>query len=304
MSALRPLPPNPSLEYERKEARALLGRLHVGDADALARALARHPRIDASAPQGIRLADAQLVIAREYGFASWPKLVRYFGDVDRQSRNPGGVEYRPRESFDRIVGGLLNGHRNRRAVAGRQLVAYVPRFYRMPLEDVFASWRIVELCGIDPDVLLAEHDARRGPPGVDPKLQDALELAGDDAVRLGQSDIGPENLLFGLLRVGELPLMYFTKVSRMDLDRFRADVQDRVRTPADRVERPRLRLHADAEAMVREATAIATERRRETVRGIHLLYALTKREDGPVAALLTRYASDAATLKAELERAL
>jgi hypothetical protein len=35
---------------------------------------------------GIQLADAQLVIAREYGFTSWPKLVRYFGDVDRQGK--------------------------------------------------------------------------------------------------------------------------------------------------------------------------------------------------------------------------
>jgi hypothetical protein len=170
--------------------------------------------------------------------------------------------------------------------------------------EVAERRRIVELCGMDPDAILAEHDARRGPPGVDPKLQDALELAGDDAVRLGQPDIRPENLLIGLLRVGDLPLIYFTKVSRMDLDRFRTDVQDRVRARADRVEHPRLPLHPDAEATIREATAIATERRRETVRGIHLLHALTKREDGPVAALLTRYGSSAAMLKAALEPAL
>ncbi len=34
----RPLPPRPNLEYERKEARALLRRLRVGDPDALVRA--------------------------------------------------------------------------------------------------------------------------------------------------------------------------------------------------------------------------------------------------------------------------
>src|SRR5919204_6657772 len=84
MSALRPLPPRLSLEFERKEAKALLRRLRAGDPEALARARARHPAIDASESSQIRLADAQLVIAREYGFASWPRLVRYFGDVDRQ----------------------------------------------------------------------------------------------------------------------------------------------------------------------------------------------------------------------------
>ena len=87
MSALRPLPPRPSLEFERKEAKALLRLLRAGDPDALARARARHPAIDASAPEHIRLADAQLVIAREYGFTSWPRLVRYFGDVERQRNN-------------------------------------------------------------------------------------------------------------------------------------------------------------------------------------------------------------------------
>ena len=84
MSALRPLPPRPSLEFEHKEAKALLRRLRAGDPEALARARARHPAMDASAPERIRLADAQLVIAREYGFTSWPRLVQYFGDVARQ----------------------------------------------------------------------------------------------------------------------------------------------------------------------------------------------------------------------------
>jgi hypothetical protein len=623
MSALRPLPPNPSLEFERKEAKALLRRLRAGDPDHIARARARHPGIKASAPGQIRLADAQLVIAREYGFTSWPKLVRYFGDVHRQSCNPGGVEYRPRDFFDGSVRGLLAGHRNRRVTAARQLAAYVPRFYGMRLDDVFASsvteddarlavarrngfpswqvllerggtepwttgpddwevdpmvyagkameaadpaalervvqahpellhptdyeiakgrsllagalhhervqgraamrpimdwlaaqgldlqdelnrqlcgriymetgtvrwlldrgadpnwvapnsipvlehallrywngeavdlvaaravprkalwiaaglgdvdgvrrsldargkpkpaayrlrpdfdavgpprlgpqhpdpddeeilmeafviamhngrravleymvsrgfpvnsliyglpvifvaagntmvsavdclvrcgadldlrgWhpnqsareiaramfvdapqqagrrRVVELCGMDPDAILAEHDARRAPPAVDPKLREALEVAADDAVRLGQSDIRPENLLFGLLAIGGLPLMFFTKVSRMDLDRFRADVQDRVRALEDRVERPRLPLHPDAEATIRAAIAIATERRRETVEGSHLLYALTKDEDGAVAELLARYGSSAELLNAALEGAL
>jgi hypothetical protein len=64
MPALHQLPPRPSLEYEHKEAKALLRRLRAGDREALARARARHPRIDATIPTRIRLADAQLVIAR------------------------------------------------------------------------------------------------------------------------------------------------------------------------------------------------------------------------------------------------
>jgi ATP-dependent Clp protease ATP-binding subunit ClpA len=165
--------------------------------------------------------------------------------------------------------------------------------------------RIVELCGMDPDAILAERDARPvNPPGVAPKLQESLELAGDDAFRLGQSDIRDENLLFGLLRCGGLPLMYFTKVSRMDLDRFRPDVAARIRPGEDRVDRPKLPLHSDAQATIQAAIAIATERRRTEVHGLHLLYALTRADHGAVADLLARYGSSAASLNAEMQSAL
>jgi hypothetical protein len=616
MSALHPLPPRPNLEFEKKEAKALLRLLRAGDPDALARARARHPATDASAPGRIRLADAQLVIAREYGFTSWPRLVRYFGDLHRQSLNHGSVQYRRRDFFDGSVRGLLAGHRNRRMTAARQLAAYVPRFYGMRPDDVFAatvseedarlavarcngfpSWevllercetggprdpgdwvvhplayaskameagdpealervvqahpellhptdyevakggsllraaihferlrgraamrpimewlaahgldlqgelnrqlcghlfmktdkvrwlldrgadpnwvapngipvlehalirywngeavdlvaaratprqalwiaaglgdvdgvrrsldahgkprasarrlrpdfdavadapvpqhpdaddeetlmeafaiamyngrtavleymvsrgfpvnslvyelpavflaagnawtpvleclvrcgadldlrgrhprqsarevaremfeaapqdadrrRVAELCGMDPDAILAEHDARRAPPVVDPKLQHALELAGNDAFRLAQSDIRPENLLFGLLASGGSPLTFFTKVSQMDLDRFRADVRGRVRAIEDRIDHPQLPLHPDAQATVQAAITIATEHRRETVQGVHLLYALTTVEHGAAADLLS-----APMLNARLEGAL
>ena len=143
-----------------------------------------------------------------------------------------------------------------------------------------------------------------GSAGVAPKLQEALELAGDDAFRLGQSEIGPENLLFGLLRGGGLPVGYFTKVSRMDLDRFRADVSDRVLPAKDRVERPKIPLNPDAQATVQAAIASATERRREMVHGLHLLYALTRTENGPAGDWLARYGSSAAAVNTELQRAL
>jgi len=137
MSALRPFPHNPSLEYERRQAKALLRQLHAAAPDALSRAHARHPRLDTSAPERIRLADAQLVIAREYGFASWPRLVRYFGDVDRQRHHHGSVL--TREHYDGKVQAMLASHRTRRVGAGRALAAFVPRFYGMPLEQVFAA---------------------------------------------------------------------------------------------------------------------------------------------------------------------
>src|SRR5439155_23199888 len=138
MPALRPLPSKPSLEFEHKEAKALLRRLRAGDPDALARARARHPAIDVSAPARIKLADAQLVIAREYGFTNWPRLARYVGDLDRQRDASRGLAHE-RAIYEGSARALLAEHRDRRTWAGRALAAYVPRFYGQRLDDVFAS---------------------------------------------------------------------------------------------------------------------------------------------------------------------
>jgi hypothetical protein len=135
MSAFRSLPPRPSLEFEHKAAKSLLRRLRLRDPDALARARARHPAIGASP----KLADAQLVIAREYGFTSWPRLVRYFEDAEHQRQSPHLIRSDRREDYDPNVGSLIAGHRARRTWAGRALSAFVPRFYGMRLNDVFAS---------------------------------------------------------------------------------------------------------------------------------------------------------------------
>lgn len=621
MSAFRPLPPRPSLEFERKEAKALLRRLRAGDADALARARARYPAIDPSQPERIRLADTQLVIAREYGFSSWPRLVRYFGDVERQRHSVRSARTEGRDSLDASVRSLIDEHRDRRAWTGRVLAAYVPRFYGKHADEIFASavteddarlatariygfpswevllertaaarqrlpreweldpmayaaramdaadlgelqrvvaahpellrppdddlvtgrslirsavdlerrsgaalrpitewlvaqgfdlqhelnrqlcghmymttgevrwllergadtrwvapngipvlehalirywngeavdllathtvprkalwiaaglgdvdgvrrsldargkptpnarrlrpdwdavgqrvmvphpdpdddeilieafviamlngrvavleymasrgfplntlawgsplvsmavgngmvpiveclvrcgadldlrgWRprqsareiargmfvdnshdparrrIVELCGMDPDAVLAERDAREvEPPRLELTLDEALAIAGDDAFRLGQAEIGPENLLFGLLRSGGLVLDLFTKYSQMDLDRFRADVWARVNATEGPAHHSTLPLNADAQAMLESAVAVAIERRRETVTRLHLLYALLHAQHGPAADLLTRYGANVTQVTEGLERTL
>ena len=69
------LPPRPSLQSLHNQAKQLLLVHRANDADARRRFSASQPRFS-DAEQGIRLSDAQLVIAREYGFESWSKLQR------------------------------------------------------------------------------------------------------------------------------------------------------------------------------------------------------------------------------------
>jgi len=72
------LPPRPSLEQLKTQAKELLKSLKSGDAGAVQRFRESHPQGStppATAPATAwSLSDAQLVIAREYGAASWPKL--------------------------------------------------------------------------------------------------------------------------------------------------------------------------------------------------------------------------------------
>ena len=64
-----------NLEYYRKQAKALLKAVKAGDPSALQR-LRCHPKLkpSKSASPFPALHDAQLAIAREQGFASWPRF--------------------------------------------------------------------------------------------------------------------------------------------------------------------------------------------------------------------------------------
>ena len=70
MSAVRDLPARPSLDSLRKQAKKLARDAAAGNGEAVARVHAQLP----SRPLPISNRDAQLVIAREYGFAGWTDL--------------------------------------------------------------------------------------------------------------------------------------------------------------------------------------------------------------------------------------
>lgn len=79
--AARALPPQPSLEQLKKQAKDLLAAVVRGDPAAQARlercfpaAPADSHRPAAHAAQALTLSQAQLVIAREHGFSSWARL--------------------------------------------------------------------------------------------------------------------------------------------------------------------------------------------------------------------------------------
>ncbi|HEY6223215.1 MAG TPA: hypothetical protein VIW26_05490 [Gemmatimonadales bacterium] len=71
MTTSKSLPARPSLESLRKQAKKLARDIAAGDAAAIARARAQLPHVDPPLSQR----NAQLVLAREYGYAGWQDLV-------------------------------------------------------------------------------------------------------------------------------------------------------------------------------------------------------------------------------------
>jgi ankyrin repeat protein/ketosteroid isomerase-like protein len=89
----RGLPGNANLEQLKKGAKSFQRAVRAGDAGAAEVVNEFHPRLGSAAPEspdlvGFTRADAQLVIARQFGFTSWPKLKAHLELVARYARSP------------------------------------------------------------------------------------------------------------------------------------------------------------------------------------------------------------------------
>lgn len=77
----RTLRAKPDLAQLKRQARELLEQFHSGDATAVAEV---HAHVQGARADSFALHDAQLVLARAYGFPSWPKLKAYVDGVTMQ----------------------------------------------------------------------------------------------------------------------------------------------------------------------------------------------------------------------------
>lgn len=101
----KPLPPRPSLEQYKKQAKDLLKAGRAADPEALRRLNDQWPALDETTAtvtaSGCRLADAHFTIAREHGFASWPRFASHLRGLTS------GAVRRYESAVDAIVSGDL-----------------------------------------------------------------------------------------------------------------------------------------------------------------------------------------------------
>jgi ankyrin repeat protein len=116
----RTLPPRPDFDQQRKLAKELLRAFRAGDPEAMARVRAALPD-----KRVIGLTDAQYVLAREYGFASWRELRDHIEQRTEERRPTAERFKRAVERGDAAaVRALLERHAELRASVNAPIFAY------------------------------------------------------------------------------------------------------------------------------------------------------------------------------------
>ena len=130
-----------NLEQQKKQAREFLRALRAGNPDALARLRARHLRWndlpDEEVRQDVALHDAQFVMAREQGFASWTKLKAYAApspDIRYSRLFVADVRW-----ISERVQGLLRTRQSAGPAALEQIRAWHPRFGALSDQEILAT---------------------------------------------------------------------------------------------------------------------------------------------------------------------
>jgi ankyrin repeat protein len=127
-----------NIEQQEKQARELLRAIRSGNADALDRLRRHHARWvaldEGSVRQLVSLHDAQFVLAREQGFASWPKLKAY-AEPSSRSRHARLFVADMAWITDRVHG-LLRTRYSAGPAALEQIREWHPRFSEKSDEEI------------------------------------------------------------------------------------------------------------------------------------------------------------------------
>ena len=196
-------PRKPSLEHLRNQAKALRRRLRAGDSAAFELVREFHPRFpdaDARALAAVTLADAQLVIARQYGFGSWPELRRHVEIVTRYARSPhqapaggrGTTGTARADEFLRLACLTYGGDDAARREQGRELLAAHPDIATASIHTMAAVGDVTAAAA-----LLADDPAQARTPGGPHDWEPLLYLAYSrlDSTAAGHSTLDVARLL-------------------------------------------------------------------------------------------------------------
>jgi hypothetical protein len=176
------LPSDPSLEHLKKQAKTLLARARARDDEALRWVREYHP----DPPAELRLAGAQLVVARAYGFPSWPKLRAHLEVIERYTRNPHRVERAadPADEFLRLASLTYSSDDPARWAAAATMLAEHPELAHASLHAAAAAGDAAAACALLAEAARDEAAAAGGATAARALL---AEAARDEAAAAGDA---------------------------------------------------------------------------------------------------------------------
>ena len=198
---------HPDLEQLKRQAKELLRGFAAAEAAAVAEVHAHYRAADTEA---FALHDAQLVIARSYGFDSWPKLKAYVDGVTVRrladailsgdlARVEAMLQTRPE------IAGLTMSYGDEHRPIHYAVMKRSPDMVRLlmrhgadarhgihPHRDATAAWTIAKERGYEEIVAIIEEEEQQRQSGEATAGEPAAEAAGDEAARaaVAAGDIG------------------------------------------------------------------------------------------------------------------
>lgn len=183
-----PLPENASLEHLKKQAKLVQEFVRSGADEGLALVREFHPRFDDISSRVFKRADAQLVVARLYGFASWAKIGDHLSLVREHAQRSAPEPTSPPDLFvDLACVSYSHGDPCDRIDQAEQMLESDPGLGISNVAALAATGeqtRLAEMVATDPNIVNDPCGPNRWPPllycaysRVQSRRQDASGLA-------------------------------------------------------------------------------------------------------------------------------
>ncbi len=133
------------------------------------------------------------------------------------------------------------------------------------------------------------------------RLQIVIQLAKEEAIRLGHGYIGSEHLFLGIIRHHENRAVEILEILNVDISDLKTTLEDLVRTTGGTMVMGTLPFTKRAERILKNTYQEARDLNTETVDVEHLLLAIAREQEGVAAEVLAQFSIDYELIRDELE---